>query len=220
MLTNIKNSILTAGTFSLLSLAISNPSYGVPLNLTTFDVGGDATLDSANQATIRSGTINTLITGGGNIPPSLDESFLGLSGGAFDTLFPSNFYGSAIKKNLVSVNTGDVLTFNYDFTQDVSNSPVGLDTAFVTIGTDIFSLATSTSSGLYTYTFTTTGDVNLGIGVLDIDDPEGVSTLIVQNADITPVPYEFEMASGVLAFGVWLSRKKVMAKIKSWRSKG
>jgi hypothetical protein len=219
MLTNIKNSILTAGTFSLLSLALSNPSYGVPLNLTTFTVGGDATIDSSNQATIRSGDeLNTLFTGGGN--PSLDVTFLGLNAGAFDTLFPSNLYGSAIKK-LVSVTTGDVLTFNYVFTQDVSTSPVGLDTAFVTIGTDIFSLATSTSKGSYTYTFTTTGNVNLGIGVLDIDDSIGESTLIVQNADdIATVPYEFEMASGVVAFGVWLSRKKVMAKIKSWRSKG
>ena len=205
MFTTITKSVFAVTTFSLLSfgsLGISDRAYAIGINLTTFTVGGDATLDSTTQATIRSGTLNTLPTGGG--VGSL-EAFLGLTAGAFDTLFPNNFFGSAIKKSVL-VTTGDVLTFNYDFIKNIN------DGSFVTIGTDIFSVANSTSTGTYTYTFTATGNVNLGIGVLDIDDSLGQSTLVITNADISAaaVPFEFEASGGLLMLGGFFLGKRYL----------
>jgi len=207
MLTTITKSVIAATAFSLLtigSLGISDRSYAIALNLTTFTVGGDATLDSATQATIRSGTLSTLETGGG--AGSLEE-FLVLAPGAFDTLFPNNFFGSAIKKSVL-VTIGDVLTFNLNFTKDAN------DGSFVTIGTDVFLLANATSTGTYTYTFTTTGNVNLGIGVIDVDDATGESTLIITDADIAPVPFEFEASGGLLVLGGLFLGKRYLRKSK------
>jgi len=207
MLTTITKSVIAATAFSLLtigSLGISDRSYAIALNLTTFTVGGDATLDSATQATIRSGTLSTLETGGG--AGSLEE-FLVLAPGAFDTLFPNNFFGSAIKKSVL-VTIGDVLTFNLNFTKDAN------DGSFVTVGTDVFLLANATSTGTYTYTFTTTGNVNLGIGVIDVDDATGESTLIITDADIAPVPFEFEASGGLLVLGGLFLGKRYLRKSK------
>jgi len=207
MLTTITKSVIAATAFSLLtigSLGISDRSYAIALNLTTFDIGGDATLDSATQATIRSGALSTLATGGG--AGSLEE-FLVLAPGAFDTLFPNNFFGSAIKKSVL-VTIGDVLTFNLNFTKDAN------DGSFVTIGTDVFLLANATSTGTYTYTFTTTGNVNLGIGVIDVDDATGESTLIITDADIAPVPFEFEASGGLLVLGGLFLGKRYLRKSK------
>jgi hypothetical protein len=209
MLTNIKNSVLSAFTLCLLSLTISSPSYGIAINLTTFTGIGDTSLDSATQATIKSGTLSTVFSGGGS--SSLEE-FLGIDPNNFATVIPNNVFGSAIKRTL-SVNAGDVLSFGYSF----SGPDSALDVAFVTLGSTIIPL---TSGSAFSSTFTTAGPINFGVGVVDVNDSIGESTLIVQNAELTPVPYEFEMASGAVAFGVWLSRKKVMAKIKSWHSKG
>jgi hypothetical protein len=207
MLTTITKSVIAATAFSLLtigSLGISDRSYAIALNLTTFTVGGDATLDSPTQATIQSGTPLTLATGGG--AGSLEE-FLVLAPGAFDTLFPNNFFGSAIKKSVL-VTIGDVLTFNLNFTKDAN------DGSFVTVGTDVFLLANATSTGTYTYTFTTTGNVNLGIGVIDVDDATGESTLIITDADIAPVPFEFEASGGLLVLGGLFLGKRYLRKSK------
>ena len=210
MFTTITKSVFAVTTFSLLSfgsLGISDRAYAIGINLTTFTVGGDATLNSPTQATIRSGNNPpTLITGGG--AGSL-ESFLGLTGGAFETLFPNNTFGSAIKKSVPGT-IGDVLTFDFNFTQDISNTPNGLDKAFVTIDTDVFSLANATANSTYTYTFTTTGSVNLGIGVLDIDDSTGTSTLVVTNANAAPVPFEFEASGGLLMLGGFFLGKRYL----------
>ncbi|PZU93161.1 MAG: PEP-CTERM sorting domain-containing protein [Pseudanabaena sp.] len=207
MLATVTKSVIAATTFSLLgigSLGFCDRAHAIGLNFSTFDVGGDATLDSPLQATIRSGSLSTLITDGG--VGSLQE-FLGLPAGAFDTLFPNNTFGSAIKKT-VSGTVGDSFTFDFNFTQDTSSSPSGLDTAFVTINNDVFSLATATSTGKYTYTFTATGDINLGIGVLDIDDDLGASTLVVA------VPFEFEATGGLLMLGGFFLGKHYLRKSK------
>jgi hypothetical protein len=209
MLTNIKNSILTAGTFSLLSLAISNPSYGLALDLNAFNSIGDVTIDSSTQATINSGTENTVTTGGGL--GSLEE-FLSIDPIDLQTAILDNAFGSAIRFNSPLIfNTGDTLTFNFNFTTSDN------DVAFVTLGTTITTL---TSGSPFSFTFASTGSTNFGIGVVDVGDTTGASTLVVRDINLTPVPFEFSPAMGLLAVGTWFGRKKVVAVIKGLRSKG
>lgn len=200
MITNIKNSVFAATTLSFVSLlATSDRAHAIALNFSTFTIGGDATLNSATSATIRSGNGLTLITGGGT--NSL-EAFLGIPSGAFVTLFPDNQFGSAIKQSLLVAN-GDSITFNYNFTQDPS------DVAFITIGTDVSLLANSTGAGTFTFNFITSGNVDLGIGVLDITDSLGTSNLEVTSA-AAAVPFEFEASGGLLILGGFFLGKRYL----------
>jgi hypothetical protein len=198
MLTNIKNSVLSALTLSLVSLTISTPSYGLAISLTTFTGIGDTTLNSPTQATIKSGTLSTVFSGGGN---SSLEQFLSINPNNFASVIPNNVFGSAIKRTLL-VNAGDVLSFGYSF----SGTDSALDVAFVTLGSTIIPL---TSGSAFSSTFTTTGSINFGIGVVDINDSIGESNLVVRNVDLTPVPFEFSPALGLLALVAWAVGKKL-----------
>lgn len=174
MFTNIKHSFFTVGTTSLLSfgtLTIANPSYAVTLDLTTWNTIGDAALNSSTQGTINSGTEPTVTTGGGS--GSL-EQFLTIPSNSIVDAIPNAVFGSAIKKTY-AVNSGDVFSFNYTFSTPDS------DVAFMTINNII---ATLTASSPFSYSFTSAGNYNIGIGVVDVNDSIGQSTLIVTNANI------------------------------------
>jgi hypothetical protein len=197
MLTNIKNSVLSAFTLSLLSLTISTPSYGLAISLNTFTGIGDTSITPA-QATIKSGTLSTVFSGGGN---SSLEQFLSINPNNFANAIPNNTFGSAIKRTLL-VNAGDVLSFSYNF----SGTDSALDVAFVTLGSTIIPL---NSGSAFSSTFTTTGSINFGVGVVDVNDSIGESNLVVRNVDITAVPFEFSPALGLLALGALVACKKL-----------
>ncbi|AFZ22772.1 PEP-CTERM putative exosortase interaction domain-containing protein [Cylindrospermum stagnale PCC 7417] len=199
MFTNIKHSFFTVGTGSLLSLGtltIANPSYAVTLDLTTWNKIGDATLNSPTQATINSGTEPTVNTGGGS--GSLEE-FLSIPNNAIVDAIPNAVFGSAIQKTY-AVNSGDVFSFNYTF------SPSDSDVAFVTINNIITTL---TASSPFSYSFTNAGNYNIGIGVVDVNDSIGPSTLTVTNADLQSVPEPTTMLGLLtgLGFGAAMKRR-------------
>ena len=180
MLASIKHSVFTVGTASLLSLGtltLASPTYAISLDFNTWDSIGDVT---NNQTTLNSGTDSTAFTGGG--VGSLD-GFLGITPGSLDSLAPISTFGaiqgSAIKNTFTSINVGDVLSFNWNF------STTDTDSAFVTINNSVIALTGSTP---FSYNFTTAGIYNIGIGVVDVDDAFGKSTLTVSNANLQTVP--------------------------------
>jgi hypothetical protein len=206
MLTQFKNPLITIGitlVSGLTSVAISAPAYSITLvDLSTFTSIGNVT---SNNTVIKSGSLPedpppvTIKTGGGD--GSLEE-FLEINPNSLATAIKNNTYGSAIKKTL-SFNAGDQLSFNWTFgTSDQ-------DQAFVSIGNEIALLS---GSNPYSYTFPTSGNYQVAMGVLDVWDSTGVSTLTLSNAQIQPVPWETDtlpvLGSTVLfGIGVWAKRK-------------
>lgn len=213
MLTQFKNPLITIGitlVSGLTSVAISAPAYSITLvDLSTFTSVGNVT---SNNTVIKSGSLDTdpppltIQTGGGS--GSLEE-FLGIDPTSFaDAILSttsSNTYGhgSAIKKTS-TFNAGDQFSFNWNFAN------TDQDLAFVTIANSIQTL--NGNNGTYSYTFTSPGSYNIGIGVVDIPDSTGVSTLTLSNAQIQAVPWETDtlpiLGSTVLfGIGVWAKRK-------------
>ncbi|MBH8578182.1 PEP-CTERM sorting domain-containing protein [Nostocaceae cyanobacterium CENA369] len=198
----IKNSLITAGTASLLSLgslALTSPSYAFNLNLSSWSKIGDVNPISSTQATLNSGTFDTAPTGGG--AGSL-EDFLSITPGSLDPA-TSTFgatQGSAIKQTFTDIKVGDVLHFDYSFlTNDA-------DSAFVTINDSVIALTASTP---FTYSFTSAGSYNVGIGIVDVDDAIGASQLIVSNAKLDAVPEPMTILGSLtaLSFGVGMRRR-------------
>ncbi|AFY32950.1 PEP-CTERM sorting domain-containing protein [Calothrix sp. PCC 7507] len=200
MFTNFKHSLLTAGTFSLLSFgtfAVANPANAASLDLTTWQKIGDVTT-TPSQAILKSGTGNTVVNDGG---AGSISTFLGVSPAQLDNLAPSSIFGatqgSAIK-NTFNANVGDILSFNWNF------STTDTDSAFVTINGAVTAL---TGSSPFSYTFNTAGSYLFGIGLVDVDDAVGVSQLLVSNAQfnnsaqVQPVPEPATMLGSLTALG-------------------
>ncbi|WGV28053.1 PEP-CTERM sorting domain-containing protein [Halotia branconii] len=199
MLISLKHSILNTGTVSLLSLsslALANPSYAVSIDLTSWNKIGDVNPITSDQATLNSGTLNTVATGGG--AGSLEE-FLGVSAGSLDP-DPDNFvfstFGSAIKTTFAGIQAGDVFNFEWSFS---TSDP---DSAFVTINNLVIPLAAS--GKVFKYPFTKAGNYSVGIGIVDVNDAIGGSQFTVSNANLKPVPEPLTILGSLtaLSFGV------------------
>lgn len=213
--TFIKRNINQAVVFSFLSLSsftIASPSFAASLDLSNWDKSGDV-FAVPSQATLT----NAFSDGSddadnynvsSNDPTYINslETFLGLNSGnlALDTT-----EGSAIKKAL-NVLAGDVISFDYSFlTYDTFSS----DRAFVTVSNSVIPL---TGNSSFSYTFATSGIYNVGIGVVDVDDTFGSSTLSITNALVTngnpqSVPEPMTTLGSILAggFGLILKRKHI-----------
>ena len=190
MSTQLKNPVTTLGlalASSLGAIAFSTPAYSINLDLSTFNSIGDVT---NNNTVIQSGT-------GDTVDVDALESFLGFTPGSFAQDIT---YGSAIKQTL-SLNAGD--RFSFDWTFNTSDS----DQAFVSIGNAIQVLS---SSNPYSYTFATSGSYQIAMGVLDVTDSTGSSTLTLSNAQIEAVPWETDalpVVGTTLLFGIGIWKK-------------
>jgi hypothetical protein len=201
MLTNLKHSLLTAGATSLLSFgtfAVASPTYAASIDLSSWTSIGDASTTSTT-ATINSGTDNTAFTGGG---ADSVEDFLGITPASLANAIPNNQYGSAIK-NTLGVNAGDVFSFNWNF------ATTDADKAFVTINNAVTQLK---GTSPFTYSFATAGNYNIGLGVVDVDDSIGTSTLTVSNAKIQSVPEPVSIFGSVVALGFGVQLRKRFGK--------
>lgn len=127
------------------------------------------------------------------------ESFSSLASGALDP-DPGNlifaYEGSAMKQSF-SVGSGDTLSFQWKL---LTNDPLA-DYAYVVInGTrtvlSAASAATTPSSpfqvetpfSVFTHTFTSAGQVELSVGVLDVNDFSGTTALQIDNVSLAAVP--------------------------------
>ena len=177
---------------SLGAISFSTPAYSINIDLGTFDAIGDV---SNSNTTINSGS--TVFTGGGT--DSLEE-FLGIDPTDFNNAIPDAYYGSAIKQ-ILSFNAGD--KFSFDWTFNTSDS----DQAFVVIDNAIAVLSTGSP---YSYTFANSGNYQVAMGVLDVGDSTGVSTLTLSNAQIQAVPWETDalpVVGTTLLFGIGVWKK-------------
>jgi hypothetical protein len=188
MQTQSKTPLTTLGlalASSLGAIAISTPAYSINVNLSTFDSIGDVT--NNNNTVIQSGT-------GDTVDVDALETFLGFTPNADTT------YGSAIKQTL-SFNAGD--QFSFDWTSNIDSQ----DQAFVAINNAIQVLSTGSS---YSYTFATAGNYQVAMGVIDLFDSTGVSTLTLSNAQIQAVPWETDalpVVGTTLLFGIGIWKK-------------
>ncbi|QJB46797.1 hypothetical protein [Dolichospermum flos-aquae] len=73
-------------------------------------------------------------------------------------------------------------------------------------------IAVLSGSSPYSYTFPTSGNYQVAMGVLDVTDSMGVSTLALSNVQVQAVPWETDtlpvLGSTILfGIGVWTKRK-------------
>jgi hypothetical protein len=175
---------------------------------------GDVTSISS-QATIESGTTaaDNVQTGGG--PGSL-EAFLGVTPGSLtppNASYPNYAVDGSAITDITSANAGDILSFNWSFSTSDN------DAAFATISDNsnpanntVFFL---TGSSPFSYTFTTTGSYTVGIGVVDVGDGTGVSTLTASNPNFQTIPWDVSggaaipAVGGILTLGLFRKFKQV-----------
>ena len=174
-----------------------------------WQVQGDGSVDtSAIGVNPMDGTYQALITtsaANGAVSAANVATFLDLAPNALN-IFGNGaaIEGSALKLDPLTVNAGDVLTFDWNFlTDEVTPSPnfndfgfVALSNGFKTELTDTFGSFTSLAGGAfnqhsgygtYRYVFNDAGTYTLGIGVVDARDGGGDSGLLIDNLQVTPL---------------------------------
>ena len=155
---------------------------------------------------------NAPLEGGGDL-----EAFVGADYGSLDLgLFEQATEGSAIVIS-TTISLGDVLSFDWNLlTHDV----YGLDYAYLIINGEIVETLSSASSihpsdagfgnesgfSTVSYTFTSEGPVTIAIGVVDIADYAGTSTLLLDNFTIVPEPSAYLL--GVLGLAPLARRRR------------
>jgi hypothetical protein len=226
----LKLSTLTLAT-AISLLASSTSAFGVVLNgsfetgnFTDWTTVGDTSVqDSGFGVTPTDGNyqaaLQTLANTTGVSASNL-ESFLGLSSGTLTNSGATE--GSAIQQT-IGANTGDVLSFDYNFlTDEVPGNSDFNDFAFFTLNNNFISLADTLSPELFSpsfssfaaetgyqsfsYTFTNSGTYTLGFGGVDVDNTGGGDTgvnsgLLVDNVKTTPVPEPMTIFGSLAALG-------------------
>jgi len=181
------------GDVSIDNIFVSQGNVGVLLGTASIDFEDDAPLLGAGQANFSGISAAPVGTVGGV------EDFIGLPMGGLDPDAANGiaaFEGSAIKQSF-AVNAGDKLSFDWQF---ATIDPWQGDYAFVTINQTAYRLGDLASvSGVqndigfstpatFSYTFTASGNVTLALGVVDVQDYNGTSALLVDNVQLAPVP--------------------------------
>ena len=100
--------------------------------------------------------------------------------------------GSVVSQSFAAV-AGQTLSFDWSF---ATFEDKYLDHAFVVIGGELFTLATTAQPGgslqSFSYSFAQGGQATLAFGVVDTDDVDGVSSLSIRNLQLgtvtAPVP--------------------------------
>jgi len=165
---------------------------------------GNVSTPTTGQATLNT-TPNAYDNGFGDL-----DSFVGLDPNDYALNTPAGsldpadtaYEGSAFK---TSVNAGDTLSFNWDFTLFGTDKDYAF-TVYNGVKTD---LATATGTGSFSQTFSQPG--NFSFGVVDVGDYVGNSPLLISSADYgnaTPIPTP-ALLPGLIGMGVaaWRKRK-------------
>ncbi|ACK69192.1 Na-Ca exchanger/integrin-beta4 [Gloeothece citriformis PCC 7424] len=170
-------------------------------SLTNWNSRGNRSLKTATfGVTPTEGNSQLLLTTGtGSITDTKLETFVGLNLAEFDNLINNNATeGSAIKRRL-TVESGDILSFDWNFLTNQTSISLNTDFAFVSINNSLTKLADidsqmvdsnsnfeiETGYKTFTYQFTDSGSFNVSVGVLDVGDTQINSGLLVDNFTIT-----------------------------------
>jgi hypothetical protein len=140
-----------------------------------------------------------LTTGNGAISDRHIERFLDLATGQLDASFGNVTEGSALQLATITVEAGDVLSFDWNFLTSEGAFSAFNDVGFVAIAGESILLAdtnqplnpsgtsftSATGYGTFTYEFATAGTYTIGIGVMDGGDSQIDSALLVDNVVLT-----------------------------------
>lgn len=129
---------------------------------------------------------------------------------------------------VITVNAGDTLTFDWNFlTDELNESATYDDFAFFTIGSSAFLLASRNTStydvtsppagfdgqtgwATQSYTFATGGSYQIGFGVFNVGDTGHNSALLIDNVSVpVPEPSTLLLAGcGTIGLAVWCRRRR------------
>ncbi|OCQ91614.1 hypothetical protein BCD64_11385 [Nostoc sp. MBR 210] len=205
---SLTNTLLVTGAGAVFVFTAS-PSPAAVINISDFTEWqsiGNVNLSDEQAA---------LLTDGGVSDTHL-ESFLGLAPGTLDAFNSQNVNNGSAIKNTLTVQAGDVLTFDWQF-QAGDYLPYN-DFSFYSIGTSLNRLADVLQVGNFgqtasrtAYTFTTGGTYTIGFGVVNTFDRFLGSNLTVRSSGSDePVPEPATIVGSLAAgaFGVALRYKK------------
>ena len=223
--------VLFLSFLSTSSLVVTSPSHAITLNPSSWNSFGDV-ITSSNQVSLTNAfsdgfddTKNFNLSSNDPLSGINLEFELGLPEFSDPTNFVDATEGSAIKTT-VTVKTGDVLSFNWNFlTNDSSFNPEGVgDYAFLQVNDTLVTLGdTNSSLGLsstnfnqetgsqnFSYTFSADGAYSLGLGIVDVIDTSDSSALVVDNIQVKTVPEPstiFGLIISIGSFGLLKRRK-------------
>lgn len=153
------------------------------------------------------------------------ETFLGLTSGSLTS--NGAIEGSAIKQ-IITVNSGDILNFSWNFLTDQEPDPDYNDFAFFTLSSTVNQLADTNSptnfsfswlfkeTGYQSYTIQQAGTYTLGFGIVDVGDSTVNSALLVDNirltSSVTTVPEPSTLIGALTALMFGFVRKRQLIK--------
>jgi len=143
-----------------------------------------------------------LATGDGSVSDADMETLLGLNAGDLDALGTGNATeGSVIQLESLTVQAGEVLSFDWNFLTNETASSLYNDFGFVFISDGNLSGLADTSSGFtrfggsyavetgygtFTHEFTQSGSYTVAVGVMDVQDTGVDSALLLDNFVLAP----------------------------------
>lgn len=170
-------------------------------DFTDWQTIGDASIQKAEFGSgPTEGNYQALISNTlGSVSEAELEANLGLKSGALDSLNNGNVTeGSALQLKPITVKAGDVLSFDWNFLTNEGLPSFYNDFGFVTISSTSSELADTNSNFFFsntiflsetgyetfTYQFTQAGTFTIGLGVVDVEDTDVDSGLLVDNLKI------------------------------------
>ena len=174
---------------------LQNPSVGFEGGLGNVDVSGTVNNPSSFQGqTATEGSDFAQLLANGATEGAV-ESDLGLANGALDGLSPGNATDGSSMQTAIAVQEGDVITFDWNFYNAENANDIGNgfnDFAIVNINGTPQSLAQSSdlgnpgATGWQTFTITATEDgvLDLGFAMVNTNDQQVDSSLLVDNLQI------------------------------------
>jgi hypothetical protein len=138
------------------------------------------------------------------------ESALGVAPYTLDLAGEAAYEGSLAQQSF-AVSAGQTLTFDWSFN---TRETLFQDHAFIVLDGQLITLASLGSAPLgqqtFSQTYTLAGTSTLSFGVADTGDYLGVSTLSIQNVQVTAIPEPGQWAlllAGMLTLGAFSRRR-------------